>query len=76
MNNPTLNTVLQVLSGRNDLSKTKLWHKTISPHSMLIGHAVERGMARFSDPTSTDNFRHKLRSAYFCGMTQYKGYAT
>ena len=47
-------TLLQVLSGRNDLSETKLWHKTISPHSILIGHAVERGMARISDPTSTD----------------------
>ena len=46
-------TVWQVLSGRNDFSKTKLWHKTISPHSMLIGHANERGMARVSDPTST-----------------------
>ena len=33
----------------NDFSKTKLWHRTISPHSMLIGYAVERGIARVSE---------------------------
>ena len=74
----------------NDFSKAKLWHKTISPHSMLIwwisdfipkkskifefwkilfivrfsmrkepcaenlSYAVERGLARVSDSTSTD----------------------
>ena len=54
----SFSTVQHTMSDRdfviNDFSKTKLWHKTISPHSMLIGHAVERGMARVSDPTSTD----------------------
>ena len=34
--------------------KNKIVAKTICPHSTLIGRAVDRGMARASDITSTD----------------------